>query len=79
LVGRTPDWISFEMFLEHLSSAEDEFGVQALLRPLEKVMEKVSVDRLQENVVKLNQLGLDGMIDAHLEICKQQRIDEIRH
>jgi hypothetical protein len=76
LVGGTPDWISFDMFLEHLSSAEDEFGVQALLGPLEKVLENISGDKLQENVVKLKQLGLDGMIALHLESRKQQRIDE---
>ena len=57
------DWLAehltglvVKMFLEHLSSAEDEFGVQALLGPLEKVLEKISVDKLQESVVKLNQL-----------------------
>ena len=55
------DWLAehltglvVEMFLEHLSSAEDEFGVQALLGPLEKVLEKISSDKLQESVVKLN-------------------------
>ena len=31
VLGGIPGLISYEMFLEHLSSARDEFGVQALL------------------------------------------------
>ena len=76
-VGGKLSLINEEMYLEHLSSASDEFGVQALLGPLEdKVLETISNDKLQANVLKLNQLGLDEMISEHLEMRKQQRIDD---
>ena len=45
-VGGKLSLINEEMYLEHLSSASDEFGVQALLGPLDKVLEKIPVDKL---------------------------------
>ena len=74
-LGGAPGLIDYKMYLEHLSSSRDEFGAQALLGPLDgKVLEKISIDTLQANELKLNQLGLDGMISAHLETRKHQRV-----
>ena len=74
-LGGAPGLIDYKMYLEHLSSSRDEFGAQALLGPLDgKVLEKIPIDTLQANALKLNQLGLDGMISAHLETRKLQRV-----
>ena len=75
VVGGNSNMINYDVYREYLSSAEDEFGDHVLLGPLDKVLSKIPLNILEVNREKIKRLGLDGLITEHLDMRKQERLD----